>query len=70
MEFSVGQEVCLARELPSLRAGARGAVRGRSASARGLFYSVRFSSTTRVIGASDLTAFVDACPGRAEQENA
>jgi hypothetical protein len=54
--FGVGEWVKVVRDLPSIRAGAEGTVRGVSANASGITYAIRFAATMRIVSERDLGA--------------
>jgi hypothetical protein len=54
--FGVGECVRVVRDLPSIRAGAEGIVRGVSTNASGITYAIRFAATMRIVSERDLGA--------------
>jgi hypothetical protein len=54
--FDVGECVRVDRDLPSIRVGAEGIVRGVSTNASGITYAILFAATTRIVSERDLGA--------------
>jgi hypothetical protein len=59
--FRVGEQVGLLRDLAGLRARTEGTIRGITANARGIRYTIRFEKSTRIVAERDLGRSQERC---------